>query len=314
MRDTFIKELTALAKADRNIVLICGDLGFGVLKHYYEALPNQFLNAGIAEQNLLGVAAGMALEGKTVFVYSIANFPTLRCLEQIRNDCAYHRANVKVVTVGGGYAYGSLGMSHHATEDISILRAIPNMTVICPGDSVEANIAAHTAVETNGSVYIRLGRGGEGVVHESDAALDLSAFILVGEAPEGMWDAAVLSTGAILGECVKSCEILRARGVRVAQFSVPRVKPTNISAIREIANRTALIITVEENNIVGGFGSAVLETLCDCTMQIPKVVRLGIPDRFAENVGDQYALRCCVGLDAESIARRICQTLSWSQL
>ena len=141
MRDTVVRELIALAREDQTVNLITGDLGFGVLKPFWEALPDRFINAGITEQNLTGVAAGMALEGKKVFTYSIANFPTLRCLEQIRNDCAYHDADVKIICVGGGYVYGALGMSHHATEDIACMRALPNVTVICPADAVEAKYA-----------------------------------------------------------------------------------------------------------------------------------------------------------------------------
>ena len=125
MRDTFVRTLIEIAKADKDVHLLTGDLGFGVLKPYWEQLPKQFTNVGIAEQNMTGIAAGMALSGKTVFTYSIGNFPTLRCLEQIRNDCAYHDANVKIVCVGGGFVYGSLGMSHHATEDLAIMRALP---------------------------------------------------------------------------------------------------------------------------------------------------------------------------------------------
>ena len=161
MRDTVIRTLIELGKEDKDIELITGDLGFGVLKSFWETLPNQFINAGIAEQNMTGVAAGMALEGKKVFTYSIGNFPTLRCLEQIRNDCAYHNANVNVICVGGGYVYGSLGMSHHATEDIAILRALPDVTVICPGDPVEAALAVKKIAQTDGTCYLRLGRGGE---------------------------------------------------------------------------------------------------------------------------------------------------------
>lgn len=138
MRNTFVNTLVELAKKDRDIELVTGDLGFGVLKPFWEQLPDQFVNAGIAEQNMTTVAAGMALEGKTVFTYSIGNFPTLRCLEQIRNDCAYHGANVKIVCVGGGFVYGALGMSHQATEDIAVMRALPGVAVLCPGDLVEA--------------------------------------------------------------------------------------------------------------------------------------------------------------------------------
>ena len=137
MRDTFVRTLITLAKNNPNIELFTGDLGFGVLKPFWEQLPDQFVNAGIAEQNMTAAAAGAAGEGKIVFTYSIGNFPTLRCLEQIRNDCAYHDANVKIVCVGGGFVYGSLGMSHQATEDIAVMRALPNVAVLCPGDPAE---------------------------------------------------------------------------------------------------------------------------------------------------------------------------------
>jgi transketolase len=166
MRDAFVRTLIDIAKEDKNVHLITGDLGFGVLKPFWEQLPDQFTNAGIAEQNMTSFAAGLALEGKTVFTYSIGNFPTLRCLEQIRNDCAYHNANVKIVCVGGGFVYGSLGMSHHATEDLAIMRALPDVTVLAPGDLVEAECATRAIYEHQGTCYLRLGRGGEKRIHE----------------------------------------------------------------------------------------------------------------------------------------------------
>ena len=161
MRDTFVKTLVELAKEDKNIELITGDLGFGVLKPFWEQCPDQFTNAGIAEQNMTTVAAGMALEGKTVFTYSIGNFPTLRCLEQIRNDCAYHNANVKVVCVGGGFVYGSLGMSHQATEDLAILRALPDVVVMAPADLVEAEECTKALADYKGILvlYIEKNKG-----------------------------------------------------------------------------------------------------------------------------------------------------------
>ena len=167
MRDTFVKTLLEIAKKDKNVYIVTGDLGFGVLKPFWEELPDQIINAGIAEQNMTSIAAGLALQGKIVYTYSIGNFPTLRCIEQIRNDCAYHDANVKVVCVGGGFVYGSLGMSHHATEDIAIMRALPNVTVVAPGDLVEAACATKAIYETPGTCYLRLGRGGEKQIHES---------------------------------------------------------------------------------------------------------------------------------------------------
>ena len=167
MRDTFVKTLLEIAKKDKNVYIVTGDLGFGVLKPFWDELPDQIINAGIAEQNMTSIAAGLAMQGKVVYTYSIGNFPTLRCIEQIRNDCAYHDANVKVVCVGGGFVYGSLGMSHHATEDIAMMRALPNVTVVAPGDLVEAACATKAIYETPGTCYLRLGRGGEKQLHDS---------------------------------------------------------------------------------------------------------------------------------------------------
>ena len=166
MRDTFVRTLIDIAKADKNVHLVTGDLGFGVLRPFWEQLPDQFTNAGIAEQNMTSFAAGMALEGKTVFTYSIGNFPTLRAIEQIRNDCAYHNANVKIVCVGGGFVYGSLGMSNHATEDLAIMRALPDVVVVAPGDLVEAKCATRAIYQHQGTCYLRLGRGGEKRIHD----------------------------------------------------------------------------------------------------------------------------------------------------
>ena len=174
MRDTFVRTLIELAKEDKNIELITGDLGFGVLQPFWEQCPDQFTNAGIAEQNMTTVAAGMALTGKTVFTYSIGNFPTLRCLEQIRNDCAYHNANVKVVCIGGGFVYGSLGMSHQATEDMAILRALPGVVVMAPADLIEAEQCTRALEKYTGTAYLRLGRGGERRIHDKIENIHIS--------------------------------------------------------------------------------------------------------------------------------------------
>ena len=167
MRTAFINELFDLAKQDPRIVLIVGDLGFGVVTPFMEQLPGQFLNAGVAEQNMTGMAAGMALSGKIALTYSIANFPTLRCLEQVRNDVCYHNANVKVVSVGGGFTYGAMGATHHAVEDLAVMRALPGLVVVAPGDPIEARAATRAVIEYSGPCYVRLGKAGEPVVHPS---------------------------------------------------------------------------------------------------------------------------------------------------
>lgn len=305
MRDTFVRTLIEIAKKDPNVHLITGDLGFGVLKPFWEQLPDQFTNAGIAEQNMTSFAAGMALEGKTVFTYSIGNFPTLRALEQIRNDCAYHQANVKIVCVGGGFVYGSLGMSHHATEDLAIMRALPNVTVLAPGDLVEAEQSTHAIYQHPGTCYLRLGRGGEKRIHEGidDFQIGKAIPILEGE------NVAIFSTGGILEEAMEAGEILKQKGIQPALFSFPTVKPIDRETILKGAEEFDLIVTVEEHTILGGFGSAVAEVLTEESKTLVKQVRVGLGDRYSSIVGSQQYLRHIYGMSAEKIAEKIVLSL-----
>lgn len=304
MRDTVIKTLIELGKSDKDVELITGDLGFGVLKPFWENLPDQFINAGIAEQNMTGVAAGLALEGKKVFTYSIGNFPTLRCLEQIRNDCAYHNANVNVICVGGGYVYGSLGMSHHATEDIACLRALPDVTVICPGDPLEAKLATEVIANTEGTTYLRLGRGGEKIVNNSIEEFIIGKAYKIRDAKDMPKKVAVLSTGAILEEAAKACDLLEEIGIAVEHYSFPTVKPIDKEVIADCAKRFDNIFTVEEHNILGGFGSAVAEVICECDGNA-KLHRIGINDFYCIEVGSQSYLREQVGIDADGIVDKV---------
>ncbi len=301
MRDTFVRTLIELAKENKNIELITGDLGFGVLKPYWEQLPDQFTNAGIAEQNMTTVAAGMALEGKTVFTYSIGNFPTLRCLEQIRNDCAYHHANVKIVCVGGGFVYGSLGMSHQATEDLAIMRALPDVVVMAPGDLVEAEEATKAIANYPGTCYLRLGRGGEKRIHESIPDFQIGNAIKVKDGEK----VAIFSTGAIFEEVQGAFDILTSQGYAPAVYTFPTVKPIDTDVIRECAEKFDLIVTCEEHNIVGGFGSAVAEVMAEMKQKKACLVRIGLNDQYATRVGNQKYLRGQYGMAAEQIARRI---------
>ena len=246
-----------IAEKDKNVVLITGDLGFGVLKPFWEKFPDQFINAGIAEQDMTGFAAGMALCGKTVFTYSIGNFPTLRCIEQIRNDCAYHNANVKIVCVGGGFTYGPLGMSHHATEDIAVMRAMPDVTVFAPGDAAEAAACTKAMYETPGTCYLRLGRGGEPKIHENAVDFTVGKAIEIRQGKR----VALFSTGAVYEEVAGAAKMLENAGITPAVYTFPSVKPIDKALIKKCAAEFELITTVEEHNIVGGFGSAVAEVM-----------------------------------------------------
>lgn len=301
MRDTFVRTLVELAKQDKNIELITGDLGFGVLKPYYEAVPDQFTNAGIAEQNMTTVAAGMALEGKTVFTYSIGNFPTLRCLEQIRNDCAYHNANVKIVCVGGGFVYGSLGMSHQATEDLAILRALPDVVVMAPADLVEAEECTRALAKYPGTAYLRLGRGGEKRIHDKIENFKIGKAIKVHDGEK----VAIFSTGAIFEEVTVAYEELKKEGINSAVYTFPTVKPIDKETIKEVSKKFGLVVTCEEHNIVGGFGSAVAEVMAEMMDKKAVLTRIGLNDEYSVRVGNQKYLRQQYGMSAEAIVNRV---------
>lgn len=305
MRDTFVKTLVECAKKDKSIELITGDLGFGVLKPFWEQCPDQFTNAGIAEQMMTGVAAGMALSGKNVFTYSIGNFPTLRCLEQIRNDCAYHNANVKVVCIGGGFVYGSLGMSHQATEDLACLRALPDVVVLAPADLVEAEECTKALANYNGTAYLRLGRGGEKRIHNKIDDFRIGKAIKVCDGEK----VAIFSSGAIFEE-VASCRLmLQDRGINPIIYTFPTVKPIDMDTIHKVAMEVDLIVTCEEHNIIGGFGSAVAEVMAEMKHKKAYLLRVGLNDVFSIFVGDQKYLRGQYGMDAKSITDKILNAL-----
>ena len=301
MRDTVIRTLIEEAKANKDIELITGDLGFGVLKPFYEQLPNQFTNAGIAEQSMTGIAAGMALSGKTVFTYSIGNFPTLRCVEQIRNDCAYMKANVKIICVGGGFVYGSLGMSHHATEDLAVMRAIPGVSVFAPGDPEEVEAVVPVMLRKKGTCYLRLGRGGEPKVH----AQPLAGYRM----PEALTlrsgrDVAILSTGGILTQAVGAAELLSGLGIEAEVLSFPCLKPLDMDTLTGLCRRFRLLVTVEEHTVIGGLGSAVCEAVAERGLGA-RVYRIGMNDCFSTIVGTQQYLREAYDMSADRIAERV---------
>lgn len=301
MRDTFVKTLLEIAKKDKNVYIVTGDLGFGVLKPFWEQLPDQIINAGIAEQNMTSVAAGLALQGKTVYTYSIGNFPTLRCIEQIRNDCAYHDANVKVVCVGGGFVYGSLGMSHHATEDIAVMRALPDVTVMAPGDLVEAECATRAIYQQKGTCYLRLGRGGEKRIHDKLEKFEIGKAIEINKGS----NVAVFSTGAIFDEVFDACENLKSQAIKPTVYTFPTVKPIDVQTITECAKTHKTIITVEEHNLSGGFGSAVAEVLAELDGEKAKLVRVGLSDKYSCIVGSQKYLRKQYSIDAKTVEQKI---------
>jgi len=308
VRDQFIKRLGELSGEDPRITLVTGDLGFGVFDDFRRNYPKQFINAGVAEQNMTGIATGLAIEGRIVFTYSIGNFSTLRCLEQIRNDACYHKANVKIVSVGGGFSYGSLGISHHATEDLAILRSLPNITVVSPCGHWETTQATEAIVKTEGAFYFRLDKSaGDDLPQTKNERFELGKARILREGS----DCAIFVTGGILEEVWHAAEVLEPQGISTAIISVHTIKPIDKERILQICRNMDVIITVEEHTIIGGLGSAVAETLMDHGVQPKKFLRIGLETGFSSIVGSQKYLRQRYGMDASSIANKIQSLLSW---
>ncbi|HUS34776.1 MAG TPA: transketolase C-terminal domain-containing protein [Verrucomicrobiae bacterium] len=299
MRDHFVKRLSQIAAADSRIMLLTADLGFGVLTDFAAKFPKQFLNVGVAEQNMTGVATGMAMEGLIVFTYSIGNFPTLRCLEQIRNDAAYHEANVKIVSVGSGFSYGALGMSHHATEDISILRAIPGITIFSPGDLWEAMEATEAAVKTPGPCYLRLDKSAAGSNEAPNEKFGVGEPRLRRHGN----DIAIITTGGIVEEALKAADTLATEKIQARVLSIHTIRPLRPDAILAAARQTRGIITLEEHTVEGGLGGLVAETLLEHGAAPRRFKRMGLRDGFSSIVGSQAYLRARYELDAPAIVQ-----------
>ena len=307
MRNAFVDTLCKLAAQDKNIYLLAGDLGFSVLNKFQERNPENFINAGIAEQNMTAVAAGLALEGNTVFTYSMPNFALLRCLEQVRCCVAYPKANVKIVAVGAGLVYGTLGVTHHATEDLSIARAIPNMIVFSPADPYESAAVTNAAYQIDMPCYIRLGKGRESLIHSkkiSSYTIGRAIKILDGD------DCAIFSTGAISIEAFKSAQNLIAQGISTAFFTFPTIKPIDVEVIEEYARKCKFIVTVEENNIIGGFGSAVAEIISAMKSNKAFLKLVGINDEFTNVAGSSDYLLALHNLKEECISAMIAKEFS----
>ena len=282
-------------------MLVSGDLGFGVFDDYRKELPGQFLNAGVAEQNMTALATGLAMAGKIVFTYSIANFPTLRCLEQIRNDACYHGANVKVVAIGGGFSYGALGITHHATEDIAILRAIPDLVVIAPCSLWETMEATSAITAHQGSCYLRLDKS------YGDDTPEIGEVYSLGKARilrEGS-DISIIVCGGILEEVQKAADDLANDCVSVRIVSMHTIKPLDGDAVASAAKETGGVVVVEEHTIHGGLGGAIAEYLMDTGIRPARFKRIGLKAGFSSIVGSQQFLRTRYHMDAAQIARQI---------
>jgi len=300
MRTAFINTLKELAKNDERIFLLNGDLGFSVLEEFTKTFPDRSLNMGVSEANMIGAAAGLAMSGKVVFVYSIGPFVTARVYEQVRNDVALQKANVKIVGVGSGLTYGQLGPTHHSIDDIALMRSLPNMAVVCPGDPLETIEATKAIAKYDGPAYLRIGKKGEAVVHKNPPEFKLGKGILMRDGGQ----ATLIATGNMLPATLAVAERLENKGKKIRVISLHTVKPLDEELIKKAAKETPAIFTFEEHNIIGGLGSAVAEVLAE---QGSKTAfrRFGIKDRFTHLAGSQDFLRSCHKLSVEDLTEEI---------
>jgi transketolase len=298
MRKTCIEMVYELAKQDERVVFIGSDLGAGLLDEMKSHMPDRWFMEGVSEQNIIGMAAGLAMEGFIPFINTIAPFITRRCFEQVALDLCLHNLPVRLIGNGGGLVYAPLGPTHLAIEDIAILRALPNMTIVCASDADEMRRLMNQSLDWPGPIYIRLGKGGDPIVSREENGFEIGKSILLQEPG----DVLIVSTGIMASHSLKAAEDLAAKGISCGVLNMHTVKPFDASALLDLAPRVQLIITVEEHVLTGGLGSAVLETLADqMDSPIPSVKRMGIPNEFPKNYGSQDALLEIYRLKAEHI-------------
>lgn len=299
MRQTSLNMVYELAKRDPRVVFIGSDLGPGTLQKFKEEFPDRYFMEGVSEQNIIGMAAGLALDGFIPYINTIATFLTRRCYEQVAVDLCLHKLPVRLIASGGGAVYAPLGPTHIAIEDVSIMRALPNMTVVAPADATEMTRFMGCTLDWPGPIYIRLGKGGDPVVTAPEDGFAIGKAIL--KRPPG--EVLLVSTGVLLGPALKAADLLAADGVAAGVLHVPTVKPLDAAALLDLAGKVAAIVTVEEQTLIGGLGSAVVELLADrFAGRSPVVRRLGIPDVFTKEYGSQDSMFATFGLTADGVA------------
>lgn len=291
MRNAFINELVLLARQHAHIALIVGDLGYSVIEPFADEFPDRYINAGVAEQNMTGLAAGMASEGYHVFTYSIANFPTFRCAEQIRNDIDYHKLPVTVVAVGGGLAYGPLGYSHHAVQDYALMRTMPNMLIAAPGDPMETRACMRYLVSNPGPSYLRLGKAGEPCFHEVPPIVTPGAWL---DLKAGDGQRTLLSTGAGLQIAMERVKNERYQNYKVQSMPLWSMasKVNQINALGKCSE----VVTIEDHLLDGGFGSWLMEAKSLATDLQCTISPIALNSNVCGTVGSQFVLNRCGGL------------------
>jgi len=301
MKQIFVKEIIKLVKKDKNLILLTGDLGFGMFDKFRKKYPNNFINMGIAEQNMCNVAAGLAMTGKHVIIYSIIPFITFRCLEQIRNNLCMSKLNVAIVGAGAGYMYSTSGPSHHGTEDIGAMNSLPNMTILSPGTDYEVEACTKNLFKIKGPVYMRLGkllssvkkvnrlRFGRGAWHNIVRDLDVT----------------LITTGGILPIVLEAMKVLNRKGIKCGVLNFHVLSPIDVGELLRAIYNSKLLITIEEHNVVNGLGTIVADMLCQHTSFPFRLRKIGIPNMFVHEVGSIEHIRKTLGLTEKDIINRV---------
>jgi len=304
MRKTFINTLVKMARNDKRIFLITPDIGYSVLEVFRDEFPERYLNVGVAEQNSVSIAAGMALSGLIPYVYTINPFVCMRPFEQIRLDVAYMNTNVRLVGVGGGFSYGAAGATHHTLEDIAIMRVLPNMTVLCPGDPWEVENAVMESVNYKGPIFLRLGKQGEPLINDTEAEFKIGKAIRIKEGE----DITLISTGNTLEIANTVTENLNSKNIKASLISMHTVKPLDEKAVFEILKKGKPLFTLEEHSLIGGLGSAVADIISQSEFN-PVFRKYGTEDKFSHYVGGHDYIREKFGLTSEKITENILNVL-----
>lgn len=304
MRNAFADEITKIVAEDERVVLLSGDIGNRLFNDLKKVSPNRFYNCGVAEANMIGVAAGMALCGLRPVVYTITPFTSTRCFEQVRIDACYHNVPVTIIGTGSGLSYAKLGPTHHSLEDLAIMRTLPEMRVMAPCDAIELRLILRAALKANGPVYIRIGKKGEPKIYKKTPQLTIGKSIVI----QTGTDVTILSTGTVISEGLRAADLLAEQGISAEIVSFHTVKPLDEEYLEQAVKRFKLFITLEEHNRIGGFGSAVSEWRAN-RRQAPPLLSFGTDDEFMHEIGSQAYARAKYGLTARNISDTIWKAL-----
>lgn len=306
MRNAFAEEITQLAMTDESIVLLSGDIGNRLFDTFKAKCPGRFHNCGVAEANMIGVAAGLAQAGMRPVCYTIAPFITYRCMEQIRVDVCYHHLPVTIVGTGAGLAYASLGATHHSCEEVGMLRLLPGLTVLAPADPMEVRGCLRAVLEQPNPAYLRIGKKGEPAVHTAVPSLAIGSSIVMRDGDV----VSLLVAGVLLPNALAAAGLLAARGISAEVISCPTIKPLDIQLLSRVFRSRRIVATLEEHSVLGGFGGSVAEWLTDQSEISARLLRFGTPDEFLHETCEQENAHEKFGLTSEAIAARIEAALS----